>query len=108
MSKRVLEACQADVRSARLLGEFGECSCHRRASLRLPPLEFRAQSGFAAIDERVDRLRVRDSEDELQSSQLRVSTSAAEVGIRGSATSASPTRPSPSRSRVSTALMRAP
>jgi hypothetical protein len=40
-------------------GEFGECPCHRRASLRLPPLEFRAQSIFTAIDERPDCLRVR-------------------------------------------------
>jgi hypothetical protein len=46
-------------------GDFGECSCHRRSSLRLPPLDFRAQSLVTMIDERANRLRVRDREDEL-------------------------------------------
>ena len=39
--------------------------CDRSACLRLPPLEFRSQCLFALIDERLDRLRVRDREDEL-------------------------------------------
>jgi hypothetical protein len=39
---------------------LGECACDRRASIRLPPLELQSQRLFTLIDERADRLRVRD------------------------------------------------
>jgi hypothetical protein len=46
-------------------GDFCECSCHRFASLGLPLVEFRSQRLRALIEERVNRLRLRDREDEL-------------------------------------------
>jgi hypothetical protein len=45
--------------------DLGECTCNCRADVGLPPLEFRSQCLFAFIDERPDRLRVRDRDDEL-------------------------------------------
>ena len=90
------------------LADLGERSRERRPLVRPPLLELRRSapspcSTTARISGARDIAKTR-----LSSSQLRFFTSSTEVGIFGSVTSASPTRPRPSRSNVSTALIRAP
>jgi hypothetical protein len=65
-----------------LSGDFGECSCDGRTSLWLPAPELRAHSLFTLIEERSDRLRVRDREGELHL----VPTQGVDLGDSASAT----------------------
>ena len=60
------------------------------------------------LDDGTDLCRVCEREHEVQLIVAEVLHLLRGPGIRGSTTSASPTRPSPSRSRVSIALIRAP
>ena len=88
--------------------DLGECSCDRRASLRLPPLDLDAECFVTVSTNALIACAYEIAKMNFISLQLRASTSATVLGIRGSATSASPTRPRPSRSNVSTALILAP
>ncbi len=45
--------------------DLGECSTHCLASFRLPLLDLGAERFVSIVDERPNRLRVRDREDEL-------------------------------------------
>ncbi len=138
ISKRLLRACQIDVRPARDSGR------HRQLPTRLCDRDRADQAGGvrssgsrpdgaqatsattvarasgshrSSSDRRASSplsmnaliaCAYEDREDELHLAPTQGPTSATVVGICGSATSASPTRPGPSRSSVSTALILAP
>ena len=100
---RVSGACQVET-------EVQPTSARTRASVSRvcgPPARPRPTAS-SPLSPRADPSLVVSGEDEVRSSSAEVLDLVALVGIRGSTTSASPTRPSPSLSNVSTALIRAP
>ena len=108
MDRGLAAAGQTDVRFGRRV------SRPRRGlgrPLRVPrrlALDLEAERIVSVIDDRADLLRVPEPDHQLELGCAEFLSSSTDSGTFGSTISASPTRPSPSRSSVSTALILAP